>query len=136
MAFVKSVPEKEESVFAVLRRYPKHAVLITELADNVMRSGECSFTAEQRELIGAYTSGTNDCTYCYDTHKAPAAAFGESSIDFKLRFWIDDPQSGLTNIRGKILLALWDTFKEHGIGIPFPHREVIMKTPVTVEQRS
>jgi small-conductance mechanosensitive channel len=63
-------------------------------------------------------------------------AFGESSMDFKLRFWIDDPQSGLTNIRGKILLALWDTFKEHGIGIPFPHREVIMKTPVTVEQRS
>ena len=63
-------------------------------------------------------------------------AFGESSIDFKLRFWIDDPQSGLTNIRGKVLLALWDKFKEHGIGIPFPHREVIMKTPVIVEQKS
>jgi uncharacterized peroxidase-related enzyme len=76
MAFVKSVPEKDESVFAVLRRYPKHAVLITELADNVMRSGECSFTAEERELIGAYTSGTNDCTYCYGTHKATAEAFG------------------------------------------------------------
>jgi small-conductance mechanosensitive channel len=30
------------------------------------------------------------------------------------------------------MLALWDTFKEHGISIPFPHREVIMKTPVTV----
>ena len=63
-------------------------------------------------------------------------AFGDSSIDFKLRFWIDDPQSGLTNIRGKVLLALWDKFKEHGINIPFPHREVIMKTPVTVEQKS
>lgn len=81
MAFVKSVPEKEESVFAVLRRYPKHAVLITELADNVMRSGECAFTSEQREIIGAYTSGTNDCTYCYDTHKATAEAFG---VDEKL----------------------------------------------------
>lgn len=61
-------------------------------------------------------------------------AFGDSSIDFKLRFWIDDPQQGLTNIRGKVLLALWDTFKEHGISIPFPHREVIMRTPVQVEQ--
>ena len=60
-------------------------------------------------------------------------AFGDSSIDFKLRFWIDDPQQGLTNIRGKVLLALWDTFKEHGINIPFPHREVIFKTPVQVE---
>lgn len=58
--------------------------------------------------------------------------FGDSSLNFKLRFWIDDPQQGLTNIRGKVLLALWDTFKEHGITIPFPHREVIMKTPVTI----
>jgi small-conductance mechanosensitive channel len=58
--------------------------------------------------------------------------FGDSSINFVLRFWIDDPQGGLTNIRGKVLLALWDSFKEHGISIPFPHREVIMKTPVTI----
>jgi len=32
-----------------------------------------------------------------------------------------------------VLLALWDIFKEHGISIPFPHREVIMRTPVRVE---
>jgi small-conductance mechanosensitive channel len=58
--------------------------------------------------------------------------FGDSSINFLLRFWIDDPQQGLTNIRGKVMLALWDAFKENGISIPFPHREVIMKTPVRV----
>ncbi len=58
--------------------------------------------------------------------------FGESSLNFKLRFWIDDPQKGLTNIRGKVLLALWDTLKENGISIPYPHREVIMKSPVSV----
>ncbi len=58
--------------------------------------------------------------------------FGDSSLNFLLRFWIRDPQQGLTNIRGKVLLALWDTFKEHGIQIPYPHREVIMKTPVAV----
>ena len=59
-------------------------------------------------------------------------AFGDSSLNFKLRFWISDPQSGLTNIRGKVLIALWDAFKEHGISIPYPHREVIFKTPVNV----
>ena len=58
--------------------------------------------------------------------------FGDSSLNFKLRFWISDPQQGLTNIKGKVLLALWDAFKENGIGIPYPHREVIMKTPVAV----
>ena len=58
--------------------------------------------------------------------------FGDSSLDFLLRFWIRDPQNGLSNIRGQVLLALWDTFKEHGVTIPFPHREVIMRTPVKV----
>jgi small-conductance mechanosensitive channel len=62
-------------------------------------------------------------------------AFGESSLDFLLRFWIRDPQNGLTNVRGAVLLAVWDAFKTHGIGIPYPHREVIMKTPVEVGGR-
>jgi small-conductance mechanosensitive channel len=58
--------------------------------------------------------------------------FGDSSINFVLRFWIDDPQDGLTNIRGKVLLALWDILKENNIAIPFPHREIIMRTPVEI----
>jgi len=62
--------------------------------------------------------------------------FGDSSINFLLRFWIADPQQGLTNIRGKVLLALWDTFKENGISIPFPHREVIVRAPVEVEMKA
>ncbi len=53
--------------------------------------------------------------------------FGDSSLDFVLRFWIRDPQQGLTNVRGKVLLALWDTFKENNVGIPYPHREIILK---------
>lgn len=65
-----------------------------------------------------------------DANRKPVCwmtGFGDSSIDFVLRFWIRDPQQGLTNIRGKVLLALWDAFKENGVGIPFPHREVIFK---------
>jgi len=58
--------------------------------------------------------------------------FGDSSLNFKLRFWINDPQQGLTNIRGKVLLALWDAFKENDIGIPYPHRELIMKSPLDI----
>ncbi|MFT5260466.1 MAG: small-conductance mechanosensitive channel [Saprospiraceae bacterium] len=53
--------------------------------------------------------------------------FGDSSVNFLLRFWIKDPRNGLTNIRGTVLLALWDTFKEHDIDIPYPHTEVIIK---------
>ena len=62
-------------------------------------------------------------------HKAPVChivGFGDSSVDYILRFWIRDPTGGLTNIRGNVFLALWDTFKENGISIPFPQREVRM----------
>ena len=62
--------------------------------------------------------------------------FGDSSLNFKTRFWISDPQNGLTNIRGQVLLALWDVFKENDIGIPFPHREIIMRTPVDIVSAS
>ena len=50
--------------------------------------------------------------------------FGDSSVDYILRFWIKDPTQGLTNIRGNVYLALWDAFKANGIAIPFPQREV------------
>ena len=50
--------------------------------------------------------------------------FGDSSVDYILRFWIRDPTGGLTNIRGNVYLALWDAFEANGISIPFPQREV------------
>ena len=52
--------------------------------------------------------------------------FGDSSVDYILRFWIKDPTGGLTNIRGGVYLALWDAFKANNISIPFPQREVRM----------
>jgi len=50
--------------------------------------------------------------------------FGDSSVDYILRFWIKDPTGGLTNIRGNVYLALWDAFRDNDIDIPFPQREV------------
>lgn len=62
-------------------------------------------------------------------HRPPVChivGFGDSSVDYILRFWIKDPTGGLTNIRGNVYLALWDTFADNGISIPFPQREVKM----------
>lgn len=53
-------------------------------------------------------------------------AFGDSSLNFSLRFWIRDAEKGVTNVQGDVMLALWDAFKENGIGIPYPHREVFV----------
>ena len=52
--------------------------------------------------------------------------FGDSSINFSLRFWIKDAEAGVSNVKGQVLLALWDAFKENDIQIPYPHREVFV----------
>jgi uncharacterized peroxidase-related enzyme len=76
MSFVESVPVEEESVAAVMRRYPDQAIPMMQYSEAILRGGDCALTNEQRELIGAYTSGLNNCTFCYNTHKATAEAFG------------------------------------------------------------
>ncbi len=63
--------------------------------------------------------------------------FGDSSVNYVLRFWIGDATGGLTNVRGQVFLALWDAFKEHGISIPFPQREVrFLNAPDAAQSRA
>lgn len=52
--------------------------------------------------------------------------FGDSSVNYTLRFWIKDAEQGVTNAKGDVLLALWDALKENDINIPYPHREVFI----------
>jgi len=52
--------------------------------------------------------------------------FGDSSLNFVLRYWIEDAEKGVTNTKGEVMLNLWDSFKEHKIDIPYPHREVYL----------
>jgi small-conductance mechanosensitive channel len=53
--------------------------------------------------------------------------FGDSSLNYVLRYWIEDAENGVTNTKGDVMLALWDALKENGIEIPFPHRVLIDK---------
>ena len=69
------------------------------------------------KTVGRVLSGGSHEPVCHIT------GFGDSSVDYVLRFWID-PTKGLTNIRGNVYLALWDAFKAEGISLPFPQREV------------
>lgn len=58
---------------------------------------------------------------------APGAfleAFADSGINLQLGFWIRDPAEGTLGIRSAINMQIWRRFKEEGIEIPFPQREV------------
>jgi small-conductance mechanosensitive channel len=50
--------------------------------------------------------------------------FADSSINLDLGFWIDDPEEGKGNIVSDVNLAIWRSFRDNGIAIPFPQREV------------
>jgi len=55
-------------------------------------------------------------------------AFGDSAIEHEILVWISDPEGGVGNVRSDVLNRLWWLFKEHGIGLPFPQRDVHLHT--------
>ncbi len=115
-----------------------HEVINWSFSDELVRLDVpfgVSYDCDPHEVSALAIAAAENCQRVYSGKKPVCwlTEFGDSSLNFVLRFWINDPHEGLTNIRGKVLLALWDTFKEHNVKIPYPHREIIMRTPVEVE---
>jgi small-conductance mechanosensitive channel len=54
--------------------------------------------------------------------------FGDSSVDLEARVWINDPRNGVSNVKSELLLRVWDKFHENGIEIPFPQRDLHVKS--------
>ena len=54
--------------------------------------------------------------------------FGDSSVDHDILVWVSDPEAGVGNIRSEVLNALWRLFKEHGIEIPYPQRDLHIRS--------
>jgi len=49
--------------------------------------------------------------------------FGESSLDFSVMGWLDDPWERM-GIQSRVRTAIDAKFREHGIVVPFPQRDV------------
>jgi small-conductance mechanosensitive channel len=65
-------------------------------------------------------------------HRDPAPsvwlhAFGDSAIQFEIQLWIDDPEAGVGNIRSDVLKRIWVLFKDHGVQLPYPQRDIHVK---------
>jgi small-conductance mechanosensitive channel len=54
-------------------------------------------------------------------------AFGESSVDHEILAWISDPEGGVGNVQSEVLNRLWLLFKENGIALPYPQRDIHVK---------
>ncbi|MDC8754149.1 mechanosensitive ion channel [Erythrobacter sp. sf7] len=53
--------------------------------------------------------------------------YGDNSVNFTIHCWIVDPEEGVGNVRSTVLKNLWWLFKEHGIEIPFPQRDINLR---------
>jgi small-conductance mechanosensitive channel len=55
--------------------------------------------------------------------------FGDNSVDLDVSFWINDPKKGVANVKSDVLFRIWDKFKAADIEIPFPQRDLHIKSP-------
>ncbi|OOZ38650.1 mechanosensitive ion channel protein MscS [Solemya pervernicosa gill symbiont] len=55
-------------------------------------------------------------------------SFGDSGIELQLRIWINDPQNGVGNVRSDLNLEIWRRFKTQQITIPYPQRDLHIRS--------
>tara|TARA_R110002095_G_scaffold201926_1_gene183077 strand:- start:302 stop:1600 length:1299 start_codon:yes stop_codon:yes gene_type:complete len=62
--------------------------------------------------------------------------FGDSSVDFELRVWINDPHNGCEMPKSDVLFHIWEKFHQHKVLFPFPQMDVhLVKTPATMKKK-
>lgn len=62
-------------------------------------------------------------------------SFGESALQFDLLVWIDEPPQQFF-VRSDLNFAISDLFKERGIEIPFPQRDLHVRSADGLEMRA
>ncbi len=81
MSLFPSLPETPH-LRDVFTAFPENVRPLLEFHDMLLR-GESPFSVGERELIAAFVSGLNSCTFCFGSHKIIASKFGidEELID-------------------------------------------------------
>jgi uncharacterized peroxidase-related enzyme len=91
MSYLPSSPDLT-NVAAMLGKYPRRGILLFKLLEDIKSS--CSpLNRSMRELIITYTSGLNQCDFCYNTHKAVSEQLGiDEKVFDQLKTDIDSAQ--------------------------------------------
>lgn len=61
--------------------------------------------------------------------------FGDSSLGFNLRVWTDEYSDKPKVLKSQLYYAIFKKFKEHGVEIPFPQRDLHLKSGFTKESQ-
>lgn len=66
--------------------------------------------------------------------RAFMVGIGESTVNFEIRFWIDDPEEGMGNVRSDVFKRIWALFHEHRIEMAYPQRDINLRANEQFEQ--
>ena len=69
----------------------------------------------------------------YPEPQAFALGFGDSSIDFELKFWIHDPLM-FKPVTSELVCNIWQAFADNDIEIPYPQRDLHLRSDDTSSQ--
>jgi small-conductance mechanosensitive channel len=89
-----------------------------------------TYDAQPREAVGLALEAADAVERVLKEPKPVCLVkgFGDSSVDLELRIWINDPMNGISNVKNECLLGIWDLLHEHGIGIPYPQRDLHIRS--------
>ncbi len=87
---------------------------------------EVSYASDIDKVTPVLLAAVKSNQYVSDIKKplVGIANFGDSSVDFEIRVWVDSSQHN--SARFAVNKTLWDCLKENQIDIPFPQREIRM----------
>lgn len=61
-------------------------------------------------------------------------AFGDNAVQFAIQCWIQDPEEGVGNVQSAVLKQVWALFKQHGIELPYPQRDLHLRGSAELER--
>ena len=98
----------------------------SERKTRVMLTLQVSYESPLEEAIQLICQAAAAQPRVVDDPEAEVAimGFGDNGIDLRLSFWIADPEEGSVSLKSAIYLEIWRRFKQHGVVIPYPQRDV------------
>jgi small-conductance mechanosensitive channel len=53
---------------------------------------------------------------------------GDNAVNLEVRVWINDPQNGIASVKSDLFRGILQRFRDHGIEMPYPQRDVHLKS--------
>ena len=101
----------------------------------VKRRLRVEYESDLRQAVELVQQGAmeTDRVLARPAPKCLVMEFGDEAIEIEVRFWINDPENGVSNVSSAVMLNIWDRFKEAGIDIPLRHEDVMITPGSTLK---